>query len=44
MGKRTPEGRREGAEMRGKRFWPVAAVVLVIFTVCLAIVVFGPGG
>ena len=28
--------------MRRKRFWPVAAVVLVIFTVCLAIVVLRP--
>ena len=42
MGKRTSERRKEDTEMRGKRFWPVAAVVLVIFTVCLAIVVLRP--
>ena len=30
--------------MKKRHFWPVVAVVLVVFTVCMVITVVGPGG
>ena len=30
--------------MKKRHFWPVVAVVLAVFTVCLIITVVGPGG
>ena len=36
--------RKEADQMKKRHFWPVVAVVLVVFTVCLVITVVGPGG
>ena len=33
---------KEVAAMKKRHFWPVIAVVLVVFTICLAIVVLRP--
>ncbi len=36
--------RKEADQMKRRHFWPVVAVVLVVFTVCLVITVVRPGG